>query len=52
MVRSKRQQVILDIIDKHEVGTQSELVELLRKQGFDATQATVSRDIKELGDGT
>ena len=49
MVRSKRQQIILDIIDKHEVGTQGELVELLRKQGFDATQATVSRDIKELG---
>ena len=49
MVRSKRQQIILDIIDKHEVGTQGELVELLRKPGFDATQATVSRDIKELG---
>ena len=48
MVRSKRQQIILDIIDKHEVGTQGELVELLRKQGFDATQATVSRDIKDL----
>ena len=49
MVRSKRQQLILDIIERQEVGTQGELVELLRKQGSDATQATVSRDVKELG---
>ncbi len=49
MVRSKRQQSILAIIDKNEVETQSELVALLKSAGFDATQATVSRDIKELG---
>lgn len=48
MVRSKRQQVILEIIEKREVGTQGELVALLEEAGYDATQATVSRDIKEL----
>ena len=49
MIRTKRQQIILGIIEKNEVETQEELVGLLREGGFNATQATVSRDIKELG---
>lgn len=40
--------MILKLIDKYEIGTQEELLEKLRENGFDATQATVSRDIKEL----
>ena len=48
MIRTKRQQIILGIIEKNEVETQEELVGLLREGGFNATQATVSRDIKEL----
>ncbi len=47
-MRYSRQSKILDIINTHEVETQEMLVELLRKAGYKATQATVSRDIKEL----
>ncbi len=49
MKQNARQQAILDIISRYEVGTQGELTNLLKKEGFDATQATVSRDINELG---
>lgn len=49
MSRSARQSKILDIIFQRNVETQDELVEALRNDGFEVTQATVSRDIKELG---
>jgi len=39
---------ILEIIEKKEIETQEELAEELRKCGYNITQATVSRDIKEL----
>ncbi|SCY98810.1 arginine repressor [Alkaliphilus peptidifermentans] len=39
---------ILEIIDNKEIETQEELSEQLRKMGLNVTQATVSRDIKEL----
>ncbi len=39
---------ILEIIKEYEVETQEELADLLKKSGFKVTQATVSRDIKEL----
>lgn len=39
---------IIELIGEHEIQTQEELVEWLRKEKFDATQATVSRDIREL----
>ncbi len=39
---------IREIIGNHEVETQDELVDRLRQAGFNVTQATVSRDIKEL----
>ena len=38
----------MEIITAQNVETQEQLLELLRKEGFRATQATVSRDIKEL----
>ena len=49
MARSARQLKLIDIINNNNVETQSELTERLIESGFAATQATVSRDIKELG---
>lgn len=39
---------IIEIIKRHDIETQEELVEKLRKMGMEVTQATISRDIKEL----
>lgn len=47
-MKSKRHSAILEIIEKNEVETQEELIDNLRKDGFNVTQATVSRDIREL----
>ena len=49
MSRSARQSKILSIIASRDIETQDELVNELRLAGFDITQATISRDIKELG---
>ena len=49
MARSVRQSKILELISTREIETQDELVALLREAKFDITQATISRDIKELG---
>ncbi len=49
MSRSARQSKILDVIGQNSIETQDELVAALREDGFDVTQATVSRDVKELG---
>lgn len=48
MKKYTRQRLILDIIQNNEVKTQSQLSDMLRDHGVDATQATISRDIKEL----
>ena len=48
-MRQKRQSKILEIITNEDIKTQEQLTESLKKMGFDTTQATVSRDIKELG---
>ncbi|WP_238916006.1 arginine repressor [Clostridium sp. YIM B02555] len=47
-MKSKRHTKILEIIGSREIETQEELAEALKKEGFDVTQATVSRDIKNL----
>ncbi len=47
-MKSKRQNKILDLIENNEVETQEDLVALLNEAGFKVTQATISRDIKEL----
>jgi len=47
--REKRQAAILEILHEQTVGRQTVLVELLRKKGIDATQSSVSRDLKQLG---
>ena len=49
MARSARQLKLIDIINNNSVETQSELTEKLIQAGFSVTQATISRDIKELG---
>lgn len=49
MARATRQLKILEIIAKNDVDTQEELVKRLRDDGFNVTQATVSRDIKDMG---
>ena len=49
MSRSSRQSKILSIISSRDIETQDELVAELRLAGFDITQATISRDIKDLG---
>lgn len=49
MKRNTRQNAIKDIIEAKEIATQEELTEELRLRGFSTTQATVSRDINELG---
>ena len=49
MGKNKRQQIVLDIISKTEVNTQEELLTILAEKGLAVTQATVSRDIKDLG---
>ena len=49
MTRANRQLKILDIISKHDIDTQEELVEYLKREGFNITQATISRDIKDMG---
>lgn len=48
-MKSIRHSRILEIIGEHEIETQDELIIKLRESGFDVTQATVSRDIKQLG---
>ena len=48
MMKIDRRSKMLEIISKKEIETQEELAQELRKEGFNVTQATVSRDIKNL----
>ena len=47
-MKKKRHKLILELIEKYDIGTQEELLVMLRDKGCDVTQATVSRDVKEL----
>lgn len=47
-MKKGRQAEIIKIIERQNVETQQELAEILQKEGYDVTQATVSRDIKAL----
>jgi transcriptional regulator of arginine metabolism len=47
--KAQRQHVIAQLLARHVVASQPQLVELLAAEGVDATQATVSRDLDELG---
>lgn len=48
-MKSWRQSQILDVIDREPVASQETLRQHLQARGIDATQATISRDLKELG---
>lgn len=47
-MKSNRHQKIVELVDKYEIETQEELADRLRQEGFQVTQATVSRDIRAL----
>lgn len=47
-MKKNRHRQIVEIINKYDVETQEELANYLKEAGFDVTQATVSRDIREL----
>lgn len=48
-IRARRREMILDILAQRPVTRQSEFVERLRAAGIEATQSSVSRDLRELG---
>ncbi|EJQ99014.1 arginine regulator [Bacillus cereus MSX-A1] len=48
MRKEKRQRLIKQVVREHEIDTQEKLVELLAEKGEIVTQATISRDIREL----
>ena len=47
-MKRQRHEVVVDLINRYDIETQEELAAYLREEGFDVTQATVSRDIREL----
>lgn len=47
-MKAKRQEKILELISSHDVQTQEQLLQMLQNAGYESTQATVSRDIKEM----
>lgn len=47
-MKNERHQAIAGLIQKYRIGTQEELAERLKEAGFDITQATVSRDIRQM----
>ncbi|MBQ9610263.1 MAG: arginine repressor [Lachnospiraceae bacterium] len=47
-MKEKRQNLIIRLINENDIETQEELLFLLEKEGFNTTQATISRDIREL----
>ena len=47
-MKSKRQEKILEIIANNIIETQEDLIEALKSEGFNVTQATASRDIRQL----
>ncbi len=47
-MKTERQNRILELVSKYEIETQEEMIERLRSEGYMVTQATVSRDLKEL----
>jgi len=47
--KTQRQHRVVQILEQHAVASQGQLVQLLADAGLDATQATVSRDLEEIG---
>ena len=49
VMKARRKAVILELVDREAITSQEQLREKLRERGIEATQATLSRDIRELG---
>lgn len=49
MKKQIRQQFIKELIQNQKISTQEDLLALIKQEGFQATQATISRDIREIG---
>ena len=47
--QQRRRRAIAELLRSHEIRRQSELVRLLRAEGLDATQSSISRDLRDLG---
>ncbi len=47
-MKKSRHQKIIELVGRMRIGTQEDLADILNKEGYKVTQATVSRDIKEL----
>ena len=47
-MKNERQEKILEMVSKYTIETQEELISLLSRLGYEVTQATVSRDIRDL----
>lgn len=47
-MKNERQEKIVEMVEKYTIETQEELISLLAQLGYDVTQATVSRDIRDL----
>jgi transcriptional regulator of arginine metabolism len=47
--RQERRHIITDLIARNEIDSQEQLQDLLRAEGIDTTQATISRDLRDLG---
>ena len=48
LMKNERQEKIVEMVSKYTIETQEELISLLSQLGYDVTQATVSRDIRDL----
>ena len=48
MIKDSRRQAIIEVVQSYDISTQEELTEKLVEKGFNVSQATISRDIKEL----
>lgn len=48
-MKTKRHNKIMEIVSRERIETQEELIARLRQEGYSVTQATISRDIKEMG---
>lgn len=47
-IKKRRHEIIIELIEQYEIETQEELADKLCASGYQVTQATVSRDIREL----
>ncbi len=47
--KAKRQAILRELVEQHEITSQEQLVQMLSERGITATQASVSRDVRELG---